>query len=461
MVYASLKSVVFFAALAAARTNSSKCSSGKAAIDNMKAHIKNVVLLVMENRSFDNILGGQTLKGLDNPYHNGPFCNPYNLTEPTRGEYCGVAKDYDSIADDPDHAVYGNNIEFYGTFNPSNDDILSGKLVANQKGFVHEQLRLYDADVNQTTLSEQVMNFYTEDQVPVLTSLVQNFVTFNYWHSSIPGPTCPNRMSIVAGSSFGHGINDDAFSDSGFNETGIFQSLTERGYDWRNYYDPVGGTGPEASWFSWTFDSGNDNKIVELDQFYIDAAAGNLTSFSILNPSCCGEDTTSMHPTGLVSLGEGLIKDVYDALRGSPQWEETLFILTYDESGGFYDHVAPSLAPRPDNLTYTATTPAGEDYTFNFDRLGGRMPTFLISPWVDAGFVEDMGVNSAGETVSYSATSILRTLGYLFDIEPYNARVEWSPSFEKLFNTKVRETVDELPEADPFRLRPRWFRNRK
>lgn len=179
-----LKSVLVFAAVASAQRTD---SSTKSAIENMKAHIKHVVLLVMENRSFDNILGGQTLRGLDNPYHNGPYCNPYNLTDASKGTACSEAKDYDSIADDPDHAIYGNNIEFYGTFNPDNEAIYSGKLVASQDGFVHEQLRLYDASVNQTTLSEQVMNYYTEVQVPVLTTLVQNFVTFNYWHSAIPG----------------------------------------------------------------------------------------------------------------------------------------------------------------------------------------------------------------------------------------------------------------------------------
>ncbi|CAK7215116.1 hypothetical protein SCUCBS95973_002369 [Sporothrix curviconia] len=447
------------ALVAVAAASPSKCKTNTAAIQNMKDHIKAVVLLVMENRSFDNILGGQTLKGLDNPYHNGPYCNPYNLTNPALGTACSAAKDFDSIADDPDHAVYGNNIEFYGTFNPSNDDIVSGKLVPQQNGFVHEQLRLYDASVNTTTLSEQVMNYYTEDQVPVLTSLVQNFVTFNYWHSAIPGPTDPNRLAIVAGSSFGHGSNDAAFTDKGFNETSIFQSLTENGYQWRNYHDPAGGTGPEASWFQWTYDAGLDGNVVDIDNFYVDAAAGNLTSFSIINPSCCGTDTTSMHPTGLVSLGEGLIKDVYDALRAGPQWNETLFIITYDETGGFHDHVAPPLAPKPDSLTYTATTPAGEDYTFDFDRLGGRMPTFLVSPWVDKAYVEGHGRNAAGETVSYSATSILRTLGYLFDFAPYNPRVEWSPSFEGLINTKARsDAIDELPEGNPFRVKAKKFR---
>lgn len=158
-----------------------------------------------------------------------------------------------------------------------------------------------------------------------------------------------------------------------------------------------------------------------------------------------------MHPSGLISAGEALIKQVYEALRNGPQWEETLFILTFDETGGFHDHVPPPLAPRPDNLTYTATTPSGGSYTLKFDRLGGRIPTLLISPWVNKGYVEQQHANAAGEVVSYSATSILRTLGYLFDFEPYNPRVEWSPSFEHLVKCRARDTPTTLPAALPFK----------
>lgn len=160
-------------------------------LENLKAHIKNVVILVMENRSFDNLLGGQKTKGLDNPVHNGPFCNPYNVSDHTAGQVCSAANDFDSITNDPDHAVYGNNFEFYGTFNPDNAAIASGHLQATQKGFVQEQLRLYGSKVNRSTLAQQVMNYYTEEQVPVLTQLVKNFVTFNHWHSAIPGVSCP------------------------------------------------------------------------------------------------------------------------------------------------------------------------------------------------------------------------------------------------------------------------------
>jgi len=421
------------------------------AVDNLKAHIKNVVILVMENRSFDNVLGGQKLKGLENPINSGPFCNPYNLTNSAEGKVCSEANDFDSITNDPDHAIYGNNLQFYGSFTPDNDAIASGKLAATQQGFVQEQLRLYGSKVNRTTLAKQVMNYYTEAQVPVLSQLVQNFVTFNHWHSAVPGPTNPNRIALVSGSSYGHGTNDAGFKAKGFNKTNIFQSLTERGYKWRNYHDPAGGTGPEANWFQSTYDAGLTGNIVNLSQFYVDAKAGNLTSLSFLNPSCCGVGTTSMHPAGLISAGEALIKQVYEALRASPQWEQTLFILSFDETGGFHDHVPPPLAPSPDNLTYTASTPNGGSYTFNFNRLGGRIPTLLISPWVGKGVVEQKRANAAGQVVSYSATSILRTLGYLFDFEPYNPRVEWSPSFEHLINTKVRDTPTTLPAATPFK----------
>lgn len=156
-----------------------------------------------------------------------------------------------------------------------------------------------------------------------------------------------------------------------------------------------------------------------------------------------------MHPTGLVSHGEALIQSVYDAVRNGPQWKNTLFVLTFDETGGFHDHVPPPLAPRPDDMTYTTTTPSGENYTFTFNRLGGRIPTLLISDWVDQGYVEQKGTNTDGNTVSYSATSILRTLGYLWDFEPFNPRIEKAASFDHLIQTTPR---DNTPFALPIPL---------
>lgn len=183
--------LTFAAAVSAAPPKGNSRSHSSASIANLKNKIKNVVILEMENRSLDNVLGGQTIKGLDNPINNGPFCNPYNLTDASAGQVCSSAKDFDSILDDPDHSVTGNNIEFYGTFAPSNAAIASGELTPNQQGFVHEQLRRYGDDVDKAALAKQVLNYYTEEEVPVFTSLVQNYLTFNHWHSDHPGvSTC-------------------------------------------------------------------------------------------------------------------------------------------------------------------------------------------------------------------------------------------------------------------------------
>lgn len=143
---------------------------------------------------------------------------------------------------------------------------------------------------------------------------------------------------------------------------------------------------------------------------------------------------------------------MYDALRAGPQWDNTLFVLSFDESGGFHDHVPAPLAARPDELTFTLETPNGENYTFPFDRLGGRIPTLLISPWVGKGVVEQKGTNAGGEVVSYSASSILRTLGYLWDFEPFTPRVEHAASFEHLVTGRQRsDTLEVLPEPEAFK----------
>lgn len=94
-----------------------------------------------------------------------------------------LPKTIESILDDLDHSVTGNNIKFYWTFTPDNAAIASGKLTPSQQSFVHEQLRGYGANVNKTALAKQVLNYCTEDEVPVLTALVQNYLTFNHWHS--------------------------------------------------------------------------------------------------------------------------------------------------------------------------------------------------------------------------------------------------------------------------------------
>jgi phospholipase C len=189
----ALVGIFSFAAAVSGVPSESVGAYSSASINSLKSNIKNVVVLEMENRSLDNILGGQKIKGLDNPIKNGPFCNPLNLTKPSMGEECSAAKDFDSVLNDPDHAIYGNNIEFYGNFTPDNEAIAQGKLTPSQLGFLHEQRRSYPEGTD-ATLAKQVLHYYTPKQVPVMTTLVENFVTFNNWHSDVPGVSKIQRL---------------------------------------------------------------------------------------------------------------------------------------------------------------------------------------------------------------------------------------------------------------------------
>ncbi|ATY64589.1 phosphoesterase superfamily [Cordyceps militaris] len=439
------KSLVYLAAVAAAAPNLHRPGSPES-IKNLKDKIKNVVIMVMENRSFDNLMGGQTLAGLENPIQTGPYCNPLNISNPGTGTGCTEALDFDSIINDPDHSISGNNLEFYGSFTPDNAAIKAGTLQPDMSGFLTEQIRLYGKKADEQVLQTQVINYYTETQVPVITALTQNFVVFNHWHSDVPGPTNPNRVALCSGTSAGKGKNN--FQYNTMTQRSIFQEVTELGLEWKDYL--VDTSIQDARWFTWTYESNNTDRIVFMDEFYEDARQGTLPHLAYINPSCCGVGTNSMHPTGRVSDGEQLIKDVYEALRGSPQWHETLWIVTFDETGGFHDHVPPPRVARPDNATHSETTPTGADYTFAFDRLGGRMPTWLVSPWA-APAVEQKGVDACGRTVSYHATSILRTLGYLWGFAPYNPRVKGAPSFDHLIGTELRTDVpDKFPTVSHF-----------
>ena len=225
----------------------------------------------------------------------------------------------------------------------------------------------------------------------------------------------------------------------------MFQAASETGHTWKSYQ--VDGSEQDALWYTWTYNTNNTNLVQPMDAFFADAALGQLPDLAYINPSCCGNGTNSMHPTGWVTDGQQFIKDIYEALRMSPQWNNTMWILTFDETGGFHDHVQPPLAVRPDNLTYTETTPNGQNYTFSFDRLGGRLPTWLISPWVTPQ-VEQKGTNSDSKSVSYSASSTLRTIGYLWDWEPFTPRVEKAASFDHLIGTTASKSFPTaLPEV--------------
>lgn len=320
----------------------------------------------------------------------------------------------------------------------------------NMRGFVTEQSITYDT-FNKTRAAE-VINYYTPDQVRVFNAMAENFVLFDRWFAAVPGPTNPNRAYITSGTSHGHGSNDNAFNVYGLPQRSIFQQLSEAGITWMNYQNSTTGPGlgfnPDAAFYEWTLSSGaSKTNIAPLEQFYIDAKAGKLPQFTYINPECCSFQ--SFHPPSPITLGENFIKGIYEAVRNSPQWKETLFILTFDEHGGFADHVPPPVnVPAGDDICYTETAHDGKNITFEFKRLGIRVPTLLISPWVGKGVIEHKGQNKGGE---YTHTSILGFLNELWGLESLTPRVSWSSTFEHLITNQFRaDTPTQLPNPFPY-----------
>jgi hypothetical protein len=182
------------------------------------------------------------------------------------------------------------------------------------------------------------------------------------------------------------------------------------------------------------------------NNFYDDAKAGKLARFTWLQPrmttSSTGLIPNWQHPDSSVAEGERLLQSVYEAIRTSPQWNETVLIITYDEHGGFYDHVAPPQEgiPAPDAVH----APNG----FRFDRLGIRIPAIAISPWIPKGTVVHRAPLSQRPepTSQYDATSMMATANKLFGItEHLGARSAWSSTFEHIFSG----VVDTATGAEP------------
>jgi len=200
--------------------------------------------------------------------------------------------------------------------------------------------------------------------------------------------------------------------------------------------------------------------LKNLNQFYRDIKNDDLPAFSWLNPRAgpnpfLGVGSNDQHPDHDMRAGELLLKQVYEALRAGPSWNNTLFIVTYDEHGGFYDHVAPPVDIPPPNDNESSYPDV-----FKFDRLGLRVPTLLISPWVAKGRIE----SAPSATVKpfpnseYDHTSILRTARDLIkgmeNVGSLTDRDAWSVSFKHLLDlTSPREDCPLLlPDPIPIDL---------
>lgn len=243
-------------------------------------------------------------------------------------------------------------------------------------GFVEQALSMSDKNLSRT-----VMRGFKPENVPIYATLVREFAVFDRWFCSIPGPTQPNRLFLYSATSHGSTSHVKKQLATGYPQKTIFDSLYENGLDFGIYYQNI----PATLFFRNLRMLKYMFKFHQYDlQFKKDAKNGKLPNLTVIEPryfGVIGYPANDDHPSHDVANGQKLVKEIYETLRASPQWNETLFVITYDEHGGFYDHVKTPYGdvPNPDGNTGPAPS------FFKFDRLGVRVPTIMVSPWIKKG----------------------------------------------------------------------------
>lgn len=326
--------------------------------------IKSVVVLVMENRSFDHMLGW--MKKAINPLINGVTgdeCNPVSTENPRKYSIC-FSDDAEFVDPDPGHS-----------FEDVLQQVFGNGSYPSMNGFVEQAM-----SVSQN-LSETVMKGFKPQSVPIYAALVREFAVFDRWFSSIPGPTQPNRLFVYSATSHGSTSHVKRQLAKGYPQKTIFDSMHENHLDFGIYFQNI----PTTLFYRNLRKLKYISKFHQYDlKFKKDARNGKLPPLTVIEPryfDLTGLPANDDHPSHDVANGQMLVKEVYETLRASPQWNETLLVITYDEHGGFFDHVKTPFVniPSPDGNTGPAP------YFFKFDRLGVRVPTIMVSPWIKKG----------------------------------------------------------------------------
>lgn len=373
--------------------------------------IEHVVVLMLENRSFDSVLGklyprDPSFDGLSGSEQNLWLSQPVRVWQSGAGRLDPAAATIP--APDPGELFQDMNAQLFGGPRAAAPPPMSG--------FVQN----YMAQQPPPADCRAVMHYFTPDQLPVISTLARAFGVSDQWHASAPCQTWPNRFFAHAGTCLGH-VDNSTFPIP-FPAPSIFRRLSDRDKGWRVYFHDV----PQSLllgdiWLEAPF------HFRFFSTFLSDAQNGTLPNYSFIEPRYftdlfLNNIPNDQHPPHNVLYGEQLIADVYNAVRSSPCWKKTLLVVTFDEHGGCYDHVPPPAAVPPD---------ACRQYGFAFDSYGVRVPALLISPYMPPGSkvrAAPAGVPSRGPPYPFDHTSIIKTLRVLFDLgEKLTERDEAAP----------------------------------
>ena len=353
--------------------------------------IQNVVVLMLENRSFDHMLGymkaeNPALDGID-----GTQWNPEDASNPVARVPVSNDAGYLDFVADPSHWTPDVLDQVYSVYKCGTKPPQLPGVGPNMSFVANYSYR----NNNSVAAAHKIMRCFAPEKLPALTSLAREFGVCDAWYSSLPGQTWPNRMFVHAATSDGH--LDNKIYD--YDIDTIYHRLGNAGHSWKIYFHDM----PQTIILKRLRADVFKNQFRLFHEFLDDARKGTLPNYSFIEPryfEFAFKRANDQHPNHDVSLGDALIADVYEAVRNSPLWEQMLLVILWDEHGGIYDHAFPAQpgVPCPDGK-------ACADPPFGFDLVGVRVPAVLVSPYVARGTVDHK---------QYEHASVPATLAKLF-----------------------------------------------
>lgn len=447
----------------------------------MQTEIKHVVVLMLENRSFDNVLGW--LYSNDAPLQ---FI-PSDEDQPFQGLSPDILTKYTNVLQDSSGNIVYSSSPILGIPSTQGTNLKNSPGVDPNEPFDNVTKQIYGSGSQPTMLgflqdyaslwSEfdwvsnkqeicAVMESYTALDLPILSGLARHYAVSDLWFSSVPTQTNPNRAFMACGTSEGQVVNG-SLGRSVFNSDTIWNKLTDLvpSASWMIFWqtDMLPGIYPGP--YTAPFQFAAMKKIPslhshykKLDTFHELARRGELPDFSFIEPQwtfaegielndlnilfpnseyLLGLQGNDLHPPGDVRTAENLLANIYTSLIANPDaWENTLFIVLFDEHGGIFDHISPPDAIPPDNNNQNG---------FNFDRFGVRTPALFISPRIKQRTVIRSDLDAPFDHTSLAAT-LLKWKGVDPSLWNMGNRVAAAPTFENVITEEIPRTDASLGE---------------
>ena len=441
---------------------------GAAEVDPL-SRFDRVIVLMFENRSLDNVLGwlypaGAGFDGLADGNYANPVPSYINdgHTSVAARRSPGTDADMQNPNPDPGEPYPHVNTQLYGTVIPESNRFLapaqmqapfnapaSGTRAAMQ-GFVQDYCDTFYASNGRNPTFEEyrvIMDAFTPEQLPVISTLAKSFAVYDAWFCAVPSQTYCNRSFFHASSSSGLLMNSPHSNWlTGNAAPTIFNRLEDAGRTWRVYYDATQLAPLTALIHAPALAPYFLTHFATMERFYADLANDALPDYAFVEPRMLFNHN-DMHPPGPlvidglkipdpsdVRCGDLLLHQIYTAFKASPAAKDTLFLVTFDEHGGCYDHVAPPGAKMPEKIQ-----PEGQ-MGFFFDRLGVRVPTIAISAYTAPGTIVKRHVHHA---------ALVRTLCKKFGLPHLTERDVDAPDVSDAINATAMRDPSTWPVTVP------------